>query len=374
MNTTFKRAVLQLSLLATLSLSADGFAEGFSIKLYDGVMHGPGNLGTHDINGGTLKNFVVTSPLSGKIKFRNNREADPNVYAESLHTGPVDGALSDGTMINENVDAAFVIKVEEPETKKLVELFICSVSEETVEPDEKGNLLFKLNAAFDTGFADNVITMPVQFTTGAVKVPKSDKTKKNLKGGNDLAGSYLSGTVHIGRLGDSDQDGFLDGKFMLAGNTPSDLIIVEGDPVLITRPFKSDIPVTPQEAFFYEINGIVQNFPDVLAYAIEQNRVNELKLFLDDIESRVEALTENLSRADKLEKLFGKNKEAGGLTWIETSSRELSQVKRKLSKMKTYISRKKILNQSKAKSLVQDWLSNLEIVQKNLVEIRGRLI
>lgn len=355
-----------LALLTLVFVSTNACAVGFTITLHDGTMYGPGDLGVHDINGGQLKNFVVTSPLKGYIKFFNNNKAEPNVYAEKQHTGPVDGELSDGTKINENVDAAFVIEVLEPETKMPIQLFISSVSEEVVEPDEHGNLLFKLTAAFDTGFADNVIKLPIQFTTGKVQVPLSYKTINGMKEGHDKAGPYPAKTIRIGRLGDLNSDGYLDGMFVLAGNTPKDLIIVEGDPVLITRPFYSDIPVTPQEAFFYEINGIVQNFPTVIDELSQEERLSELKEVLQDMDKRLAGAKKNLDQASS-DLRPGQDK-----SWIDYSASQLKSVKPYLKKAIKIAKKNK--NPEKVAEYSSKAISKLTDVQKNLVQVRGRLI
>lgn len=361
----------RLAMLFLVSFLSPGDASaGFTVTLYDGIMHGPGNLGEHDINGGYLKNFIVTSTLTGSITFFNNGESLPNVFAENQHTGPVDGKLSDGTTINENIDAAFVIRVNEPETQKLIELFICSVSAEVIEPDQYGNLLFKLNAAFDTGFAEDVIQIPIQFTTGLVEVPRSDKTQRSLKGGHDGAGRYPAGSLLVGRLGDNDNDGLLDGTFVLAGNTPRELIIVEGDPVLITRPFRSDIPVTPQEAFFYEINGIVQNFPLMTGLLIKAHKFEELAINLADIEHRLTGANNNLDQAMK------EARRAEDRVWVENASMHLKESVKQLAAIEALINKSKhrINISDKIQRAATKFFSTLEELNKYMVEERGRFI
>lgn len=368
MTNNYAAAMAALLLLPAVSLPVS--ATGFTVTLYDGTMYGPGNLGIHDINGGTLENFIVTAPLTGTIAFLNNDADLPNVYAEANHTGPIDGRLSDGTKINENVNAAFVIKVNEPETQEPVELFISSISEEIVEPDTHGNLVFKLHAAFDTGFAEDVVKMPVQFITGAVEVPISEKSRRGLATGHDQAGPFPAGTTHIGRLGDMDQDGYLDGVFMLAGNTPYELIIVEGDPVLIVRPFRSDIPITPQEAFFYELNGIVQNFPQAISSAVSSHKVEELRKFLRDIESRLLAASHNLERSKQFRKIHG-NK----ISYIEEAPQiiknAISEVNSAIKSLET--GKKPDLEKIDRQHLGK-MLEMLKSLHKDAVKERGRIV
>ncbi len=292
------RNFFNAAISAGMLIAASGsLAEGFTITLTNGKLYGPGDLGTHDLQDGTLFNFVVTGAISGSIPFFNNGGKEPNTLAETLHTGPVDGKLSDGTLINENVNAAFVLSVQEPQTGEMVELMVGSVSEETVESDDRGNLTFKLDAGFDPGLPEYVVKMPVQFTTGAVALPDSEKTTRGIKGGKDFAGPFPSGTVTIGRLGDADQDGFLDGTFVLADKTPFELIIAEGDPVVIVRPFKSDIPVNPKQSGYYELSGVVNNFRKPVRDAITAKQTGVLRGYQREMEKRLRIAKTNVERA-----------------------------------------------------------------------------
>ncbi len=337
---------------------------GFTVTLNHGKMYGPGSLGTHDLQEGVLLNFVVTAPLTGNIAFFNNGAKSPNTYAETLHTGPVDGRLSNGTLINENINAGFVIKVNEPATKLPVELLICSVSEEIVEPDAKGNLVFKLHAAFDSGFAEDVVELPVQFVTGMVEVPLSEKSKRGLPSGHDQAGPFPAGSIYIGRLGDEDQDGFLDGVFALAGNTPSELIIVEGDPVLIVRPFKSDIPISPQEAGFYELNGIVQNFPNPLHTSLDKANKDVSLGFLMDVKKRLDTARTNLNRVRKRDK-------RGNQSWVESARVSMDGAYTEIEQAITAVETDKF---EWADEKVTTAFDLLESLHREIIRTRGRFI
>ena len=272
------------------------------INLKNGMFYGPGNHGEQDIQNGFLSNFIITAPMTGHIPFLNNGANKPNVLAEYSHTGLVDGMLSDGTKINENVNAAFVLDVKEPETQETIKLFVSSVSRETVSLDDNDNLSFNLTAGFDSGFAQDVIQLPIQFTTGLVEVPISEKKKLNLPGGHDFAGPFPAGTLMAGRFGDMDQDGFLDGTFVLADNTPFELLIAEGDPVLLVRPFTSDIPINAIEAAYYELNGLTKNLFNPLLSAIQDEKHVSSKNHTDEILSRIDAVLANFSQIDKKKK------------------------------------------------------------------------
>lgn len=271
-------------------------ANGFRLYLKGGTLYGPGNLGIHKLQDGSLDNFIVTAPLTGQVEHANNGSDLPNIYAESLHVGEIDGELSNGLKINENVNAGFVLEIDEPETGEKVKLFVSSISQEFVAPDKDGNLIFKLTAGFDPGLPEFVVTMPVTFVTGAATVPISEKTRRGQKGGSDKAGPYLSGYSHVGRLGDFDQDGLLDGEFVLGGVSPYELIIAEGDPILVIRPFTSDIPVTSKQSSYYAISGITTNFPKLFEQAVNSGEKDNLKRYIGEILDRYSAIEASLKK------------------------------------------------------------------------------
>ncbi len=194
-----------------------------------------------------------------------------------------------------------------------VALFVCSISKESVAPDESGNLIFSLTAGFDQGLAEFVVTMPVEFVTGAAEIPVSEKTRTGAGSGHDNPGSYPSGHIHVGKPGDFDQDGFLDGEFVLSGISPPELIIAEGDPILIIRPFTSDIPVSDRNAAIYALNGIVNNYQRAFNAAVRQRKEQVLKNYLDDIRFRLTVIGKNIARIKPTRRsLVPKYNDAGG--------------------------------------------------------------
>ncbi len=268
---------------------------GFSLSLEGGILSGPGNMGTHKLQNGTISNFIVSAPLTGNVAFFNNATELPNIYAETLHVTAVDGALSDGTKINENVDVGFVLEFLEPETGQPVKLLVCSVSEETVRPDGKGGLLFTLTAGFDPGLAELVVKREVTFVTGVATVPISEKTRLKQSGGTDAAGEYASGYAKVGKLGDFDNDGMLDGEFILADIAPLELVIAEGDPILVVRGFTSDIPVSAVDATIYALKGMHENYPRVIDNVLKNRHYSRMEEYLSDIYSRMEILRTTIS-------------------------------------------------------------------------------
>ena len=284
----------RITILWLIAILAE--AEGFSLTLEGGMLYGPGNLGVHRLQPGKIHNFLVTAPLTGHVEMFNNAGEKPNIFAETLHVTEVDGKLSDGTLINENIDVGFVLTIAEPETKQEVQLFVCSVSEEAVIPDENGNIEFALTAGFDPGLPDYVVKMDVAFVTGVGRLPLSERTRRGLAGGHDNADQFSSGHARVGKLGDFDNDGMLDGEFILAGNAPFDLIIAEGDPILVVRPFSSDIPVSAANAALYTVKGVTRNYPEVLFSSLNAKKDTDLLFYAEDLKRRMQSLKKNIER------------------------------------------------------------------------------
>lgn len=271
-------------------------AAGFTLSLEGGKLYGPGNLGVHTLQDGDIRNFIVTGALTGHVPMMNNKGSEPNIFAETLHVNEVDGLLSDSTRINENVNVGFVLDIREPETGEMVKLFVCSISGEEVTADAQGNIHFALTAGFDPGLPDFVVKMPVEFVTGVAIVPLSEKTRRQEKGGADNADRYPSGYRRVGRHGDFDNDGMLDGEFVLGGHAPYKLIIAEGDPILVVRPFTSDIPVDADKAALYALKGIAVNYPDVITGVLKDRKQKWLGEYVADIEQRLVSIRQTVMR------------------------------------------------------------------------------
>ena len=278
-------------------------ASAFDFTLQGGSFYGPGDKGVFPFPLGSLNNFVLTGPLQGFIAFDNNGAAAPNILAEGLQVdGIVDGALSDGTLLNENLNNGFVLNTNDPKNGS-VSTMVAAVEggpfngQEIVAPDAKGNLTIQVYSAFDSGDPSQVAKAVVRPTTGAVRIPLSVKTQMGWRGGHDFAGPYRSGRVLIGRIGDFDQDGFMDGDLVLAEQSPPQLLVAEGDPVFFNRPFTSDIPLTPVQASVMTVNGVVQNFPAPMHETYAAGEVDITFGYLSDITQRIDAALGNVRRA-----------------------------------------------------------------------------
>ncbi len=128
---------------------------------------------------------------------------------------------------------------------------------EPIVSDGKGNLIFNPSVVADPGQSEFISRFYVKFTTGAVKIPLSLQTQHGNPGGQDNAGPLPSGQILIGRMGDYDQDGYLDGELVPAENTPFDLLVGRGNPFAQRRLWTSDIPIDGFGAAAITLNGIL---------------------------------------------------------------------------------------------------------------------
>ena len=267
-------------------------ANAFTLFLDNGTFFGPGNavyndtgiIGQNEFVDAQVKNIVLTGPLSGYIPFFNNGGLEPNAIAEKLQKGGViDGAASDGTLINENADTALRLNFSDPKTGESADVMVIAEFSsalanggEPIFPDKDNNLTFNPSVLADPGEPDLIARFEVSFTTGTAQVPLSLKTQNSESGGNDNAGPLPSGHRLVGRLGDFDNDGYLDGILVLGANAPLDLIVGRGDPIAQIRPWTSDIPIDPITASVLTLNGIVRNFSQVINSNFHEDNLSEI--------------------------------------------------------------------------------------------------
>ena len=280
----------------------------YTLYLDNGFFYGPGDAlyldtgkpGLNKFPDAQVRNIVLTGPLSGIIPFDNNGADAPNVIAEQLSlSGPVDGRLSDGTLINENADTALRLFITDLVSGEIADLVVIAEASERPdggEPilaDAVGNLTFNPSVVADPGEPELISRFNVSFTTGLGQVPLSYKTQQGLAGGVDAAGPLVSGTVLIGKLGDYDGDGFMDGELILTANSPSDLIVARGNPIAQRRPWTSDIPIEPQQAIFLTLTNLLNNYPFALKQAQDTGDAMSIVSHLDNFGLALKAILGN---------------------------------------------------------------------------------
>jgi len=289
-----------LALLLFL-FSCNIFAQTFNVTVIDGKYFGPNADQGLNQSGDQLRNLYFVGSLEAVVPFFNNGPLAPNVAGE-VEFGDVDGLLSDqSTKINENVDAAFSLLLNDTQGEYGVLVAVVDggplEGNELLKPDINGNLTANIEIAWDSNSRYPLIRDHKTFTTGAVFIPKSMKTYLGRPGGKDHAGPYPSGSALIGRLGDFDLDGYLDGTFVTSSNTPMALPGAEGDPDLLIRTWVSDIPIGPLEATYANVNGIVVNFEPIVERLIKTGQSDIALFFIDDLLSRIDAAFMTLNNA-----------------------------------------------------------------------------
>lgn len=299
--------------LSSLCLSNSALAQAptFSLDLNNGEFYGPGNavyndtgiVGINKFPDAQVKNIILTGPLTGVTPFFNNGGEEPNAIAEELSkSGPVDGMASDGTLINENADTALRLNFSDPVSGESADVMVVAEMSDTpdggepIRPDAFGNLTFSPDVVADPGDPSLISRFNPVFTTGFAEVPLSLKTQLGEAGGVDAAGPLSAGSVLVGRLGDYDQDGFMDGILVLAENAPLDLIVARGNPIAQRRPWTSDIPLSPDQAIFLTLSGMLNNYPYALSRAEQQFDFVSMQRHLSNLDLGVDAIIGNMRR------------------------------------------------------------------------------
>jgi len=185
-----------------------------------------------------LRNLAFTSDRDFVTPFWNNGAAPPNVQAEADFP-PVDGLLSDGSKINENVDlgtftlagARFLPAVSAGGEFSGQQLAVTMVD---------GNLVMAMDLALDLGIGPKgVIRFPFYGTTGTVTIPAPLPGTQ----GAARAGPLQTGETIAGRVGDFNNDGYIDGTLVAVGVMPMSSPVYPGQPWAMSRNFETDIPI-----------------------------------------------------------------------------------------------------------------------------------
>lgn len=245
------RSSLLLGALLLVAAVANGASpEMHTIKLVARQLFGPGPLPDQKLGAGHVHNMPFVGFMDARVPGTNNGAAPPNVSGEALQGTTVDGKLSDGTLINENIDMGHVLLLQ-----GRFNLLLAAVHGGPNQGnshfflDPKLNWTIQDDIAIDPGFAEGIVKIKdFMFTTGPTFVPQSVQTQRGFPGGMDMVGSLRSGDVIAGRIGDDDLDGFVDGVFIALGNFPLEAILLPGAPFVQTIEFSSDIPLHPLDA------------------------------------------------------------------------------------------------------------------------------
>lgn len=189
-----------------------------------------------------IKNMVFQNDRDFITPFFNNGPAEPNIRAEKAFRGPVDGQLSNGWRINENVDIYPSAIAGTPVIIAVVDSGLHNGRQVSITSDN-GEVVMTMDLAMDLGVGEKgVVRLPFYGTTGSVVVPYSLQTQSGGRG-IDQAGEFKSGSVITGRIGDFNDNGWIDGTLVAAGTLPLESPFYPGQPYVIVRYFETDIQI-----------------------------------------------------------------------------------------------------------------------------------
>ena len=230
-------------------LTFDVFASN-TIEVTERKLFGPGPFPDQVLDVAWIRELEFNEFLNGVVKGSNNLGDEPNVSGEALQGKDIDGMLSDNTLINENIDMGNVVIMNGQFNLLLAAIYSDANNGDTFfYTDEDLNWWIKDDIGIDPGFAAGIVKIEnFTFSTSPRIIPYSIQTEKGYPGGTDVIGSTNSGRVALGRLGDDNQDGFLDGTFNAIGQFPMKAIFLPGAPFVQSFGFKSDIDINSIEA------------------------------------------------------------------------------------------------------------------------------
>lgn len=271
-------------------------AAAYTISLHGGFFFGPGPI-------------VPDIELpDGQIR---NVEFDLAAYTGFAPFSNAGQTLSDGkTLINENIDAGVLVVGD----NKQQNFLLVAINDgphkgkEEYAFNDNYEMVWRVDLALDPGFEEGLIRLhDFVLSTGIVEIPKSVQTDKNIPGGYDKAGSKLSGDYLFGKVGDYDNDGFLDGVIVAAPHVPMKSNMLPGAPVGNMRGFTTDIPLKPLVATELALRSVA-SFKRLANKAIADNNAKQLTAVLTEARSRVLGARQNydtslLSGALKADKL-----------------------------------------------------------------------
>jgi len=207
--------------------------------------------------------------------------------------------LSDGTTrINQNIDAGrlFVGGGTSPILLTAVDGGPHQGREE-YSLDDQYRMVWRVDIALDSGFPEGIIRLnDFVLTTGVARITRSQQTQRGEPGGYDQAGTLASGTFIVGRLGDFDQDGFLDGVLVAAPTVPMEADMLPGAPVGNQRGFRTNLPVSAGVSLELMLRSLLQLRAPIETLLAEHDR-EQLTRLTAEAADRVRAARLNLARA-----------------------------------------------------------------------------
>lgn len=280
-----------------------GPAQGHELRILGGAVYGPGPMPETPLPPGLFMHVELDAMLTGGAEFFNNGAEPPNIPGEMEIFGKHEGVLSDGARFNEHVDGG-IVTIGQGALRMLAVITRNGPNEgrELYRLDNALNLRIRTDLALDPGFPEGLIVSEnLDISTGVIRIRPSEQTEKGIEGGFDFAGRLPSGAPIFGRLGDSDEDGFLDGEIVGAGRVPLTYIFVPGAPLVQRREFVSDIPIAPRASGLLTLAN-VHNLARILATFETPDSVaavwlaGEMPAIAEDFGARAERAAARLDR------------------------------------------------------------------------------
>lgn len=227
-------------LLASSSASAFTLWSVDDSELGAGYFYGPGSYPIPSpMMPLMIRNVAFTSDRDFVVPYWNNGGEAPNSAAE-LDFPPLDGRLSDGTPINENFDFGTFVLAGTRFMPAVGEGGALSGQSLSVTMAD-GNIVMIFELTLDLGIGTRgIIRMPLYATTSSLTVPEPLEQAAYAP---RRAGPFKSGESLSGRVGDFNNDGFIDGIIVAVGVMPIDSPIYPGQPWALEKRFETDVPI-----------------------------------------------------------------------------------------------------------------------------------
>ena len=231
-------ALAVMILAARVALGAgNNSAVGYTFVLEGGYFYGPGPI------------VPDTELPHGRL---SNIHFDPKLlrgYCEFANDGSRSALLSDlKTRVNQNIEAGSLLIGGG--TSPVMLTAVDGGPHQGTEQyyfDEEYRFVWRVDIALDPGFAEGIIRLDdFVLNTGVVRIGRSLQSRAGQPGGYEQAGSLKTGEYLAGRVGDFNEDGFLDGILVAAPNVPLAADMLPGAPVGNRRGFRTDVPIAPQ--------------------------------------------------------------------------------------------------------------------------------
>jgi len=220
-------------------------------------------------------------------------------YAEFYNDGSEQAVLSDGkTLVNQNIDAGILDIGGGDNTVLLVAIKGGpNKGMERYELADDYAFEWRVDLALDPGFTEGIVAVDnFKLTTGLIQIADSHQTENGMPGGYDQAGSLKSGQYLAGRVGDYNQDGYLDGVVVAGPRVPLESNMLPGSPVGNKRGFETDIHVQPHIALELTLRSIA-HFREPFRTLVSRGDRYELIVLLKDIAQRINAAKGNMDRS-----------------------------------------------------------------------------